>query len=159
MKKARIYSLLMFIVAGSLCHAQKTALQDFPEGFTPEEVGHRLAYHFVDAKHGFWGGNTKYISYHEVCAWNGAIMFGRAAGDQKIVDLMRDRFEPFFGPEKEFLPIKNHVDMNMFGSLPLMLYQVYKDERYKEMGLSYADTQWELPKDAKESQKRLARNG
>ena len=160
MKKARIYSLLMFIVAGSLCHAQKTALQDFPKGFTPEEVGHRLAYHFVDAKHGFWGGSkTKYISYHEVCAWNGAIMFGRAAGDQKIVDLMRDRFEPFFGPEKEFLPIKNHVDMNMFGSLPLMLYQVYKDERYKEMGLSYADTQWELPKDAKESQKRLARNG
>ena len=58
MKKARIYSLLMFIVAGSLCHAQKTALQDFPEGFTPEEVGHRLAYHFVDAKHGFWGGST-----------------------------------------------------------------------------------------------------
>ncbi len=40
----------------------------------------------------------------------------------------------------------NHVDYNMFGSLALKLYQVTKDERYRKMGLEYADTQWELPR-------------
>ncbi|MCF0197338.1 MAG: glycoside hydrolase family 88 protein [Bacteroidaceae bacterium] len=153
--------ILPFILlfTSTLAHGQTSLLQDFPEGSTPREVGQRLAYHFVDCKHAFWGGNTKNISYHEVCTWNGAIMYGRAADDAQILQLMRDRFEPFFTTESEFLPLKNHVDLNMFGSLPLMLYQVYDDPRYREMGLSYADTQWELPANAKESQKRLARMG
>lgn len=51
------------------------------------------------------------------------------------------------------MPFKNHVDLNMFGSLPLELYWVTKDERYKELGLPYADTQWEVPADAKPIEK------
>ena len=48
----------------------------------------------------------------------------------------------------------------MFGSLPLSLYKSFPaEESYKEMGLSYADTQWQLPANAKESEKRLARQG
>lgn len=47
----------------------------------------------------------------------------------------------------------------MFGSLPLELYWVTKDERYKELGLPYADTQWEVPEDAKPSEKEWAEKG
>lgn len=67
---------------------------------------------------------------------------------------MQARFEHLFTTEKALLPIKNHVDLNMFGSLPLELYWVTKDERYKEVGLPYADTQWEVPEDAKPEEKR-----
>lgn len=72
---------------------------------------------------------------------------------------MQARFEHLFTTEKALLPIKNHVDLNMFGSLPLELYWVTKDERYKEVGLPYADTQWEVPEDAKPDEKAWAEKG
>ncbi len=72
---------------------------------------------------------------------------------------MQARFEHLFTTEKALLPIKNHVDLNMFGSLPLELYWVTKDERYKEVGLPYADTQWEVPEDAKPEEKAWAEKG
>ena len=69
------------------------------------------------------------------------------------------KIKHLFTTEKALLPIKNHVDLNMFGSLPLELYWVTKDERYKEVGLPYADTQWEVPEDAKPEEKAWAEKG
>lgn len=53
----------------------------------------------------------------------------------------------------------DHVDRNMFGSLPLTLYLITKDERYREMGKPYADSQWEVPEDASISAKSWAEKG
>ena len=53
----------------------------------------------------------------------------------------------------------DHVDRNMFGSLPLTLYLITKDERYREMGMPYADTQWEVPENASASAKSWAAKG
>ena len=53
--------------------AKNDLLRDFPAGSTPQEVGRRLAYHFIDGKHACWG-DTKNLGYHEVCTWNGALM-------------------------------------------------------------------------------------
>jgi hypothetical protein len=36
--------------------AQKNVLTDFPKGYTPEEVGERLSYRFVDSKHALYVG-------------------------------------------------------------------------------------------------------
>ena len=58
-----------------------------------------------------------------------------------------------------FLPGMDHVDRNMFGSLPLTLYLITKDERYREMGMPYADTQWEVPENASASAKSWAAKG
>ena len=139
--------------------AKADLLQDFPAGSTPQEVGKRIAYHFVDSRHHYWG-DTKNIGYHEVCTWNGALMWGRAAGDDVIIRKMKERFDDLVANHSENLPAKNHVDLNMFGSLPLSLYLSFPtEESYKAMGLSYADTQWQLPANAKESEKRLARQG
>lgn len=139
-------------------HAQKELLDEFPAGSTPQEIGKRLAYHFADSKHQYWG-SSKYIGYHEICAWNGSIMWGKAVGDDTIVQKMKERLDDLVANHAENLPIKNHVDLNMFGSMPLMLFEKYNVPSYKEMGLSYADTQWQLPAEAKESEKRLARQG
>ena len=151
-----ILALLLVVMANA---AKKDALKDFPQGSTPQEVGRRLAYHFIDGKHATWS-DTKNLGYHEVCTWNGAIMWGRAMGDDVIIRKMKERFDDLLANHKENIPAKNHVDFNMFGSLPLSLYKSFPtEESYKQMGLSYADTQWELPKNAKESEKRLARQG
>ena len=139
--------------------AMNDLLKDFTTGSTPKEVGQRIAYHFIDGKHALWG-DTKNLGYHEVCTWNGALMWGRAVGDDVILKKMKERFDDLLANHKENIPAKNHVDFNMFGSLPLSLYASFpQEESYKAMGLSYADTQWELPANAKESEKRLARQG
>ena len=43
--------LLLFLLPFQFVFAQTSLLTDFPEGYTPKEVGKRLAYHFVDGKH------------------------------------------------------------------------------------------------------------
>ena len=40
--------LLLFLLPFQLVFAQTSLLTNFPEGYTPKEVGKRLAYHFVD---------------------------------------------------------------------------------------------------------------
>ena len=45
--------LLLFLLPFQFVFAQTSLLTDFPEGYTPKEVGKRLAYHFVDGKHSF----------------------------------------------------------------------------------------------------------
>ena len=52
----RVY--LLFICLSVLfvqnIFAQKNLLTNFPNGFTPEEVGSRLAYRFVNSKHALY---------------------------------------------------------------------------------------------------------
>lgn len=47
----------------------------------------------------------------------------------------------------------------MFGSLPLELYKITKDQRYLDLGLPYADTQWQLPENAKPKEKEWDQKG
>lgn len=136
--------------------AQSSVLSEFPEGFTPEEVGKRLAYHFVDDRHQLY---DRYIHYAEVCTWNGALQVALATKDSQLVELMKDRFEDLFTREQALLPPMNHVDYNMFGGLALQFYQITKDSRYREMGLGYADSQWELPENARIEEKYWAEKG
>lgn len=78
--------------------AQNNLLNDFPEVYTPEEVGKRLACHFVDDRHDLYAG--RYIHYAEVCTWNGALDYALKTKDKKLIQHLQDKFEPFFTREK-----------------------------------------------------------
>lgn len=144
--------LLLLLVPFQLLFAQtNTVIGKLPKGYTPEEVGRKLAYRFVDGKHLLHAG--KWISYPETFNWSGALKFAAVTEDNELIKLLQDKFESLFTTEKKLLPIKNHVDLNMFGSLPLDLYQITKEQRYYDLGLPYADTQWELPENAKPQEK------
>ena len=69
--------------------AQHKDLTGFAKGFTPNEVGKRLAYHFVDNKHEFY---DRYIHYAEVCTWNGALDYAVNAKDENLLKLLVDKF-------------------------------------------------------------------
>lgn len=150
-------TLLFLFFSFQLLIAQKSLLKNFPEGYTPDEIGRRISYRFVTEKHALHAG--KWIGYPETFYWNGALDYAAVAKDKALIRLLQARFEHLFTTEKALLPIKNHVDLNMFGSLPLELYWVTKDERYKELGLPYADTQWEVPEYAKPSENEWAKKG
>jgi rhamnogalacturonyl hydrolase YesR len=140
-----------------LLSAQTNQLKNFPGGTTPKEVGKRLAYNFVNARHDLYAG--RYIHYAEVCTWNGAFDYALKTNDKKLIKQLQAKFEPFFAREKVLLPPMNHVDYNMFGSLALKLYQITKDKRYLDMGLAYADTQWKVPANANQGEKAWAEKG
>lgn len=154
--KKHLFVVLLLL---PLCflNAQKSALKDFPEGYGPKEVGKRLGYHFLNAKHALHGG--KWISYPETFYWSGALKYAAVTKDKELVKLLQQKFEPLFTVESKYLPIKNHVDLNMFGSLPLEMYKVTKEKKYLELGLPYADSQWEVPADAKPAEKEWANKG
>lgn len=153
----KLFLSLLAVFAFQLLFGQKGELGNFPKGSTPEEMGKRLAYHFVNSRHDLYAG--RYMHYAGVCSWNGALDYALKTKDQKLIKLLQDKFEPFFSYEKALLPPMNHVDYNMFGSLALKLYGITKDERYRKMGLAYADTQWEVPQKANAAEKAWADKG
>ncbi len=150
--------LLVFLFLPLLALArEKSPLTGFPKGSTPKEVGKRLACNFIGARHDLYAG--RYIHYAEVCTWNGALDFAVQVNDKQLLSQLESKFEPFFGREAALLPPMNHVDYNMFGGLALQLFQITGDPRYKQMGLAYADSQWEVPADAKPEEKEWAAKG
>ncbi|WP_312398527.1 glycoside hydrolase family 88 protein [Sphingobacterium sp.] len=141
---------IKFLVAQSV-------LTNFPADADPKEIGHKIAHRFITGKHALHAG--KWISYPETFYWTGALNYAHLTGDQELMQAMTDRFTKLTSSERQLLPVKNHVDLNMFGSLPLRLYQITKDKRYLDLGLPYADTQWEVPPNANPQEKDWTQKG
>ena len=49
------------------------------------------------------------------------------------------------GAEAALVPMRDHVDDSIFGSVPLEIAIQTKDKKYLDYGLSFADRQWENP--------------
>ena len=58
--------IIIFTIFASTSVAQNRMLKKFPEGYTPEEVGIKVANRFLSGKHMLHGG--KWIHYAEVSA-------------------------------------------------------------------------------------------
>ena len=149
----------------SSLQAQEYNLTKFPKGSTPLEVGNRIANKFIVTPHTRFGNPRaekapNYITYPDACAWLGALWFGKVTKNEPLLDKLKDRFEPLFSTEQKMLPRMNHVDHNVVGAVPLELYiQKKGDQRYYDLGMRYADTQWEAPADATPEQKAYADKG
>lgn len=164
------YKQFFFLLAGaclmvSPLQSQEYNLTKFPKGSTPLEVGNRIANKFIVTPHTRFGNPRaekapNYITYPDACAWLGALWFGKVTKNEPLLDKLKDRFEPLFSTEQKMLPRMNHVDHNVVGAVPLELYiQKKGDQRYYDLGMRYADTQWEVPADATPEQKAYADKG
>ncbi|GAB3020699.1 hypothetical protein GCM10027051_27500 [Niabella terrae] len=149
--------IVLLLLQTQLLPAQKNSLKDFPAGYQPEEIGTLLAYRFVYAKHALHGG--KWISYPETFYWKGALEFARLTGNERLFGFLQRRFRILRDKEQQLLPPKNHVDLNMFGSLPLSLWSLTRKKEYLDLGLPYANSQWQVPDNAGSGQKAWAEKG
>ncbi|KAA6458304.1 glycosyl hydrolase [Acidobacteria bacterium AB60] len=128
------------------CAASATAQQDFfnnwPPGASPQEVGERVAAHFITQPH---QGST--IFYGEVAAWYGALTFAQATSDTGLRDQLVRRFDPLLpgGSETTLIGQRRHVDDEIFGIVPLEIAIQTKDPKYLAYGKQNADRQWENP--------------
>jgi rhamnogalacturonyl hydrolase YesR len=158
MKKQLIIILIILLTSSFfLLLPYEKDLFDFTKGASPEETGKLLSKNFVGREHMLHRG--QWIHYAEVCTWYGALKYAEIMNDTALVAQLVQRFEPLFTAEKQYLPQKTHVDWNMFGSLPLELYMLTGDRRYYDLGMPYADSQWETPENINPKEKAWADNG
>ena len=122
-------------------------LTHWPKGSAPEEIGNRIASRFIATPHTNFNrpGPPKVITYPETCAWYGALTFARVTGNKALTKQLADRFEPLFGSRDTLVPVPDHVDYTVFGSVPFELYMQTKDARYLQLGKHFADKQWGPP--------------
>ncbi len=115
-----------------------------PEGRSPAELGLHVAQHFVTSPH----MDSRPLIYPEFCAWYGALSFARVTGNKKLSEELIRRFQPMLTPaESDLIPHRRHVDESIFGILPLEIYLQTHDAKYLNLGLAYADAQWEAPRE------------
>lgn len=146
---ARILLIQFFTCVGMTVFAQTTDgdLKNFPKGSSPKEIGKLVADHFVATPHTNFGRPTppKVITYPETCAWYGALTFAKVTGDKILATQLAERFEPFFGKDSSMIPVPDHVDYSVFGSVPLELYIQTGEQKYVTLGKRIADNQWAPP--------------
>jgi unsaturated rhamnogalacturonyl hydrolase len=123
--------------------AQQDYFNNWPAGDSPQEVGKRLAEHFITSPH--QGNGT--IFYGEVGTWYGALTFAQLTNDTDLRDRLIKKFDPLMpgGAEANRIPKRDHVDDSIFGIVPLQIGMELKDQKYLDYGKSYADRQWEDP--------------
>jgi rhamnogalacturonyl hydrolase YesR len=85
------------------------------------------------------------ITYPETCTWYGALTFAKETKDEALKKQLIQRFEPLLGARDTLIPVPDHVDYTVFGSVPLELYLQTKDVRYLTLGKGIADKQWGPP--------------
>ncbi len=166
MKKAVLIfvAALLIMIAAGCGRAENHDLTKWPEGSSPTEIGLHLAERYLATPHTMYGNITSielpnHVTYPDACTWLGSLWFAQAAGNAGLTGRLEARFTPLFEAEKHLLPVPNHVDNNVFGSVPLELYLQTGSKEYLDLGLFYADTQWTLPDSANAEQQAYAGRG
>lgn len=144
--------------------AKNYNLTKWPKGSSPREIGNRIAEKYMRTPDTQYGNiastvSPSQITYPDVCTWLGGLWYAEASQNYDLFNRLEKRFIPLFDSKKNLLPLPNHVDNNVFGSVPLELYLQTKEKKYLDLGLFYADTQWILPYDASPEQKSWDNNG
>jgi rhamnogalacturonyl hydrolase YesR len=140
----KIVAMGLLLPAGALTlSAQQDYFSNWPAGTSPQEVGKRVAEHFIPAPH--QGNGT--IFYGEVATWYGGLTFAQLTHDNDLRDRLIKKFEPLMpgGAEEAKIPKRHHVDDSIFGIVPLEIGMQTKDQKYLVYGQSWADRQWENP--------------
>lgn len=151
MRKNRIIELfvIIFCFAFTQLPAQKSGdyLKKFPKGDSPQEIGRRIADHFVGTLNSFLIQDKPphYVHYPVTITWFGSLEFAAITKDKTLQQELADAFQPLEGNRASMLPVPDHVDFAVFGIVPFALYRQTHDKKYLNLATSYADKQWGKP--------------
>ena len=148
-----LLSIILLFAATSCVEKESASFDSFPENSDPVKIGTKITERFLEQPHSQYGSPLRIseprtqITYPDVCTWLGGLWFAKETGNKELTEKLKARFEPLFSSESFLQPKPNHVDNNVFGALPLELYLQTGEERYKTLGMHYADSQWKLPEE------------
>ena len=137
----------LYLMSPEALPAQSAYFSHWPQGASPAEVGARVAGRFIATPHTNFGSAQPpaSITYPEVCAWYGALQLAKASGDKTLLSQLENRFTPLLDSLKKLVPAPDHVDHTVFGAVPLELFRQTGNQVYADMGLVFANRQWEMP--------------
>ena len=144
MKGLSKWIVMASLVAGStMAWAQDANFSNWPAGTSPQEVGKKVAEHFVTSAHQY----SATIHYSEAAAWYGSLTFATLTHDDALRAELIKRFDPLLpgGAEVARIPKRHHVDDEIFGIVPIEIGIETKDQSYIANGLKFADDQWAKP--------------
>ena len=123
----------------------------------PERTAAKLAELFLSTSpdlykpQGYRGGKayggSELVHYSVVSLWVNVLECAHIAGDTNLVRRLVAAFEPAYGEKKVWMNGYRHVDLSIVGAIPLEIAILTGDKRAKELGLMYADRQWEEPRE------------
>ena len=151
MKSKLFTAALAALVLASCAPKENGYFDNLPQEASPIEIGNKITNRFLEQGHSQYGSPLRVneprtqITYPDVCTWLGGLWFAQETDNKDLTERLKARFEPLFTNEAYLQPKPNHVDNNVFGAVPLELYLQTGEERYKTLGMMYADSQWELP--------------
>jgi unsaturated rhamnogalacturonyl hydrolase len=145
-----ILPLLAVTLTSTLYAASGTQPKEFrkwPTGASPQEIGKRVTERFLNTPHLLsWDQDKEsYIAYPESVTWYGALTFAQLSRDKELSSRVIHRFTPLLNQDAKLVPHPTHVDLTVFGAVPLEIYVETKQPVYLDLGRKLADEQWANP--------------
>jgi rhamnogalacturonyl hydrolase YesR len=141
---AKLLAIGVLLTTYTCVMAQSSYFSKWPAGTSPAEVGKRVAENFLARKLEVEEGKRKFVIYPEVCAWYGSLTVAQLTNDADLKSRLIRKFEPLFTTEgSKMISPEAHVDMRVFGTVPLEIYLQTKDSKYLDLGKGLADKQWD----------------
>jgi unsaturated rhamnogalacturonyl hydrolase len=139
--------LLIAALALSLQASAQKEFSNWPAGTSPKEIGRRVVERFASSPHSLSTGEGRqpYINYPESVTWYGALIFAQLSGDRDLSSRLIQRFDPLLERDSKLVPEPEHVDLTVFGAVPLEIYIETRQQKYLDLGRELADKQWVHP--------------
>lgn len=140
--------ILIFLVTTIFLFTACSGVKSFiTSEFTksPEEIG-KLVSNDLLSRTEFMMYKTpevKAVHYAEACAGFGAIKLAGLLKDKETLGKLATRYNRVI--DENILNTANHVDVNVYGILPLELYLQTKQKKYFKQGIELANGQWLNP--------------
>jgi unsaturated rhamnogalacturonyl hydrolase len=137
---ALAYGMVLFCTAPLQAQAY---FSKWPAGTSPQEIGRRVAENFLARKLEVAEGKRKFVIYPEACAWYGSLTVAELTKNSDLRSRLIQKFDPLLGEHANWVSPDAHVDMRVFGIVPLEIYLQTKEPKYLDLGKGLADKQWE----------------
>jgi unsaturated rhamnogalacturonyl hydrolase len=109
-------------------------------------IGLKLVQNLLTRDYMLYPGD-KGLHYAEACTGVGALRFARNTQDKALGEKIIARYEKFLETDSFLISRQSHVDHNVEGIVPFQIYLYNGDQRFLKAGLSFADSQWENPRE------------
>lgn len=134
----KFFTVIGFIVAGILVGYSQTVS-------SPEDIGKRVISELLSRPEFmmYRTESVRGVHYAEACAGFGAARLAGLLNERKLLRQLEDRYLRVI--ENRIENTSNHVDVNVYGILPLELYLQCKNEKFLKQGMELADDEWKDP--------------
>jgi unsaturated rhamnogalacturonyl hydrolase len=133
---------LILLLAGC---SPKTVSHFWAETSDPVTISLRITENLLSRKEFMLYNSPQLKTFHyaEACAAFGATRVAGLLKDSVTIKRLAKRYEPLI--DGALLGPGIHVDVNVYGIVPLELYKYTQDERFRKQGIELADEQWKNP--------------